>query len=168
MMDFIKQILTGQFEASLCMLNQCIQRCPADQWEGRIANHTFRQVAYHTLFFADLYLSPGEEAFELRDLHRRGGDEREPVPSAGLSQDETLSYLAICRQKWIDTLASETRESLEGASGFSYRNFSRGELHLYNIRHVQHHTGQLSASLRRVDDVLRDRSALPWVGTGWR
>lgn len=32
---------------------------------------------------------------------------------------------------------------------------ARGELHLYNLRHVQHHTGQLSAYLRRIGQVPR-------------
>jgi len=166
--EYVKQILTGQFEAALCMMNQCVQACQPEHWEGKIANDTFQQVAYHTLFFVDLYLSPNEEAFKPRDFHRRGGDERGPTLSPGLSKDETLSYLAICRQKAIETIASETRQSLEGASGFSWRKISRGELHIYNLRHVQHHTGQLSAYLRRVDKALSDPKALPWIATGWR
>ena len=100
MIEYLRAILTGQFEASLCMLNQCVRKCPPEHWEGKIANDTFRQVAYHTLFFVDLYLSPGEETFELRELHHRGGDERSSTAaSAGLSRDETLSYVAICRQR---------------------------------------------------------------------
>lgn len=167
MIDYLKKILTGQFEASLAMLNQCIQACPPDHWEGRIANQTFRQIAYHALFFVDLYLSPAEDAFQLRDVHTLGGDEREPVPSTGLSRDETLSYLAVCRQKALEVLTSETPESLERPSGYSWLPFSRGELHLYNLRHVQHHAGQLSVYLRRIDNVP-DPKALRWVKTGWR
>jgi hypothetical protein len=126
-------------------------------------------VAYHALFFVDLYLSPSEELFELRDLNERDGDERtSTAASVGLSKDETLAYVAICRQKALETLARETRESLEGPSGFSYRKCTRGELHLYNIRHIQHHTEQLSAYLRRVDPELKDPKALRWVGSGWR
>ncbi len=133
--------------------------------EGRIANHTFRQIAYHTLFLVDLYLAPNEEGFKLRDFHYRGGDERSRMgPSPGLTKDETLSYLAICRKKALETLASETPESLERESGFSWLPFSRGELHLYNIRHVQHHTGQVSAYLRRI---VEDGERW-WVKTGWR
>ncbi len=30
-------------------------------------------------------------------------------------------------------------------------------MHLVNIRHIQHHTGQLSAYLRRVDEQFKDR-----------
>ena len=168
MIDYVKQILVGQFEASLAMLNNCVKACPEEHWEGKIANGTFRWVAYHTLFFTDLYLSPSEGAFEIRDLHHRGGDEREPVAAAGLSKDDTLAYVEICRQKILDAIAAETAESLAGPSGFSWRTFSRGELHIYNLRHVQHHTGQLSAYLRRVDPAYSGRSALPWIGTGWR
>src|SRR5262249_39867165 len=165
MIEYLKMILTGQFEAALCMLNDCVRKCPPEHWDGRIANDTFRQIAYHTLFYVDFYLSPGELAFALRDLHLRGGDERfSTAPSTGLTRDETLSYLAVCRQKLIETLASETTDSLQGPSGFTRLPFSRGELHLYNIRHVQHHTGQMSAYLRRV---VEDGEQW-WVATGWR
>jgi hypothetical protein len=168
MTEFIKQILKNQFEAALCMMHHCIEACPPQHWEGKIANGSFRWVTYHTLFFVDLYLSRTEHEFTLRDLHQHGGDEREPIVSAGLSKDETRAYVAICRKKTIDTLAAETRESLEGDSGFSYRRISRAELHIYNIRHIQHHTGQLSAYLGRIDDGPKDPKAIPWIGSGWR
>jgi uncharacterized damage-inducible protein DinB len=162
---YLQTILTAQFEAALFMLNRSVRRCPPDHWEGRIGNGTFRQVAYHTLFFVDLYLSPSAEAFELRELHRRGGDERiESDFCTGLTQPETIAYVAVCRQKGVETLAAEPLATLEGPSGFGRVQVSRGELHLYNIRHVQHHTGQLSAYLRRVADDGKGW----WVKSGWR
>jgi uncharacterized damage-inducible protein DinB len=165
MIEYVKTILTGQFEAALCMLSECITTCPPEHWDGRIANNTFRQVAYHTLFFTDLYLSPSEDGFSLRDLHRRGGDERaSKAPSPGLTQDETVAYAAVCRGKAVETLAAETPDSLARGSGFSWLALSRGELHLYSIRHVQHHTGQLSAYLRRIPV----NGGRWWVKTGWR
>lgn len=167
MIDFIKKTLAGQFEASLCMLNECVRMCPPRYWEGRIANDTFRQVAYHTLFYVDYYLSPNENAFTLRDFNHLGGDERSPALSPGLTQDDTPAYLAACRQKAVDTLAAETRESLEGPSGFSWRPISRGELYIYTLRHVQHHAGGMSSYLRRIEGALPDLKALPWVATGW-
>jgi hypothetical protein len=139
-----------------------------ERWDDKIANGTFRWVVYHTLFFLDLYLSPDEAGFELRELHERGGDERQPIECIGLDKADALSYVAICRQKIDDTLAAETEASLAGSSGFSWYKVSRGELHIINIRHVQHHTGQLSAHLRRVDARLADRNELRWVQTGWR
>lgn len=168
MIDYLKQLLTSQFEASLAMLKNCIAACPEEHWEAKIANGTCRWVAYHTLFFLDLYLSPRNDAFELRELHNHGGDERQPVACVGLSKDDALAYVEICRQKIVDSLAVETPESLQGPSGFSWYQCTRGELHVINIRHIQHHTGQLSAYLRRVGAVDEDRRALPWVKTGWR
>jgi hypothetical protein len=170
MVDYLRSVLTGQFEAALCMLDHTIRACPAEHWEGKIANGTVRWAAYHTLFWVDLYLSPGDEdAFVLRDLHQRGGDEREDKLTLGLSQQETLEYLAFCRQKMLDTLAAETAESLQRPCGISFRKITRGELHIYNLRHVQHHTGQLSAYVRRVDPAnTTARKVLPWVETGWK
>ncbi|HEV8606819.1 MAG TPA: DinB family protein [Tepidisphaeraceae bacterium] len=168
MIEHIRKILTGQMEAALSMTNLCIAACPPQHWEGKVANATFRQVAYHTLFYADLYLSPTEAQFELLDLHKRGGDERGDTVSPGLSKEGSLQYAGICREKAVRILASETPESLQGPSGFSWRTFSRGELHVYNTRHIQHHTGQLTAYLRRVDQAFMENKALPWVASGWR
>lgn len=168
MLEFIKQILTGQFEASLAMLGECVRVCPAEHWDGKIASVTFQQVAYHTLFFADLYLTSNEAGFQLREIHYVGGDERNPFPSVGLPREELLEYTSICRQKAIESLAAETSESLRGPSGFSWYPIPRGELHVVNIRHIQHHTGQLSAYLRRVVPTFQDRKVLPWVAAGWR
>jgi hypothetical protein len=142
MIDYIKTVLTGQFEASLCMLDKCIRECPPEHWESKIANGTFRQVAYHTLFYGDLYLSPGLEAFEPTEVQRRGGLRPAGVATCvGLPKDDTLAYLAACRQKAVATLAAETPDSLQAPAGFPWLSLSRGELHWYNIRHIQHHNG---------------------------
>jgi hypothetical protein len=167
MLELYKQTLTNQYEAALTMLRRCIEGCPDEHWESKIAQGTFRWVAYHTLFFTDLYLSPSNDAFELRDFHQHGGDEREPFPAPGLSKEETLAYIPLCRQKAIDSVAAETETSLAGPSGFFWYEIARSEMHLVNIRHVQHHTGQMSAFLRRVDDRFKDHKELRWVGSGW-
>ncbi len=165
MTDYFKKIVTAQFEAALCMFNDCIKKCPEEHWDGVIGKESFGKVAYHVLFFVELYLSPNEAAFTLRELHRRGGDELSSTAfSNGLSKTETLAYAAFCRQKALEVFAAETAESWQRESGFSWLPLSRGELHLYNIRHVQHHTGQLSAFLR---GIVKDGQPW-WVKTGWR
>jgi hypothetical protein len=168
MVEYVKKILAGQFEAALCMMNECVRMCPPEHWEGKVANDTFRQITYHTLFYVDYYLSQNEEAFTLRDFNLRGGDERSPVLSPGLGKEDTLAYAAICREKAGTALARETSESLEGPSGFSWRPMTRGELYIYTLRHVQHHAGGLSVYLRRTAGALPDMKALAWVGTGWK
>ena len=79
------------------MLRECVRSCRPEHWEGLIAKATFRRIAYHTLFLADLYLSPREDAFELRDLHRHGGrtEAGGEAPRIGLTQDDTLEYVDI-------------------------------------------------------------------------
>jgi hypothetical protein len=52
---------------------------------------------------------------------------------------------------------------LEGASGFYWLPFDKLELQFYNIRHVQHHTGELYERLGATEDVELD-----WVGIGPR
>ena len=169
MISYVRTILAGQFEASLAMLNECIRRCPEAQWDGAVAKYPFWQVAYHTLYFVDLYLSPNEEAFQPREIHPAAG--RDDIfydpPIRHLGQPELTAYAAVCRRKAVDTLAAETVESLERASGFSWLPFTRGEVHIYNIRHIQHHAGQLGAYLRRVDPAFQHREAFRWVATGW-
>jgi hypothetical protein len=165
----VRTIFTGQYEASLAMLDECIRRCPEQHWDGRVAKFTFWQIAYHTLGFTDLYLSPTEAAFQPRDLHPRGLREiYDDVPSRRFDQGELIGYAAICRDKAVETLATETPESLRGGSGFSWLPISRGELHIYNIRHIQHHAGQLGAYLRRVEPAWQDPNVLRWMKTGWR
>src|SRR5262245_44746835 len=136
MLDLFRQSVTNQYDAALTMLRRCVEACPPEHWESKIAQGTFRWVAYHTLFFTDLYLSPSNESFVLRDFHERGGDERQPVAAPGLTQEETLAYVPLCRQKAIDSIASETEESLAGPSGFFWYEIPRGEMHFINIRHI--------------------------------
>jgi hypothetical protein len=167
MLDYFKQLLVAQYEGSLAMLNRCMDACPREHWEGKIAQGTFRWVAYHTLFFTDLYLSINNEAFQLRNLHERGGDERCPEVCPGLPKEEALAYVPLCREKMQASVARETEDSLVGPSGFFWYEITRGEMHLVNIRHIQHHAGQLSAFLRRIDDRFKDQNTLRWIGSGW-
>src|SRR6476660_7015712 len=118
MLDYYKQIVTTQYEGALSMLLHCVEACPPEHWESKIAQGTFRWVAYHTLFFTDLYLSKSNESFELRELHQRGGDERQPVACQGLSKEDTLAYVPLCREKALESVAAETEQSLAGPSGF--------------------------------------------------
>ena len=86
--------------------------------------------------------------------------DREPVGT--YSKEQITTYLRFCREKAIAVLAAETEESLAAPARFG-RPISRLELHVYNIRHVQHHAAQLILKLR-----LEAGVDIPWVGSGWR
>ena len=52
------------------------------------------------------------------------------------------------------------------------RKITRGELHVYNIRHVNvaasHGTTQRQVLEAQFDRPCRDPEALPWIGTAWK
>lgn len=58
MLDLFKDLIDKQYQASLCMLNRCIDRCSDDAWNQPVANLAFCQAAFHCLIFTDLYLGP--------------------------------------------------------------------------------------------------------------
>lgn len=164
MLDYVRTIITSEFDAALSMLRDCIDKCPAEHWDGIIAKYPFWQVAYHTLCFVDCYLYPGDAAVEFHPVYHPAGRAEldEEYPSRRFTQPEMSAYLRFCRERMHAALQRETAESLHANCGFPHLPMSRGELHLYNIRHIMHHTGQLSAYLRRHGAEPR------WTKMGWR
>lgn len=171
MLETITTGLRNQFEASLYTLGQCISQCPAGLWFERVGNDPYWYVVYHALYFADYYLERDEGSFRPREFHREDEDllGPEPWPSANppgreaaYTQALTSGYVHHCRQKAIASVGAETAESLAGPSGFTRRNITRVELHVYNIRHIQHHAAQLSLRLR-----WGAGTRIDWRGTGW-
>jgi hypothetical protein len=170
MLDLVKQLLTSQYEASLCTLNVCVENCPDQCWNAKVANLAFNQAVFHTLFYADMYLGRDVPSFKTQAFHRENPDifrdyeEMEDRAQVQMyDRDSIRKYMRFCRSKAIDTIASETDQTLRGPSGFDWRKCSRAELHVYNIRHIQHHAAQLSLRLR-----LDAKVEIPWVGSGWR
>lgn len=160
----VRQALAGQYEAALAMLDECLEKCPTEHWEGRIAKYPFWHVAYHTLCFIECYLARSNEAMKeaveervakrargetAPDFHPRGMQELEDeYPSRPFSREALLAYAAFCRARIGEVLRGDGDETLDGPSGFPWLPFTRLETHVYGIRHVQHHAGQLGAFLR--------------------
>jgi len=170
MRDLINQMLLGQYEASLSMLKHAIASCPESHWDTKVANDPARVVAFHTLYCNDIYLSRRESAFRTHDfvLEGRGLPFGQPLPKGtlprGLTRSRALAYADYCIEKARTALAGESVADLAGDSGFE-RPFSRAEMHIYNIRHIQHHTGALTAHIRRLVPRLPEAS-MDWVDSG--
>lgn len=170
MLDIVRQLISNQYEAALSTLNACVERCPETAWNAPVVNLKFCQVVFHTLFYTDYYLCVSEEPFRQQPFHRehagvfRDYEESEDRPPV-LQYDRawTRIYLQFCRKKATDVAHAETAESLSAPAHFPRKSFSRAELHVYNIRHIQHHAAQLSLRLRI--DYQQD---IPWFGTGWK
>ena len=170
MLDTFKQLIANQFDAALCTLNKCIHECPEEMWNKPVGSYPFSQAAFHTLFFADYYLEQREETFRDQLFHHANrnffGDYEQLQPRDPVSVYEKAalkSYLQFCRDKAATAIAAETAETLQARAGFERRAFSRAELYVYNIRHIQHHAAQLSLRLR-----INAQVVIPWFGSGWR
>jgi hypothetical protein len=171
MRDTLAELLAHQYEASLCTLNLAVVRCPEPTWNQRVAAWKFCQAAFHAVFFADVYLQPSDDvaALKLQAFHIdhkadfRDYEELEDREQVLLYEKAfVLSYLQNIRRKAQEIIARESADTLAGPSGFRRRKCSRAELHVYNIRHIQHHAAQLSLRLRLDTDL-----DVPWVGHAW-
>jgi hypothetical protein len=74
----------------------------------------------------------------------------EPRIGEPYNKEEILEYLEICEEQVEEKTTSLT---LDAESGFEWLPFGKMELQLYNIRHVQHHAGQLIDRLRTKENI---------------
>ncbi len=169
MVDLFKSMIRAQYEASLRMLQHCIEKCPDSAWDAPVCNHAFCQSVFHTLFFTDAYLGPSVAAMGEQQFHKENPDffrDYEELidkkPEHLYDKPSIMRYLEHCRQKAEQVVGAETEASLAKAPCFDWHTFSRAELHVYNIRHIQHHVAQLSLRLR-----LNDQTDIQWVKSGW-
>lgn len=161
-----KAMLWSQFGASIDMLENAIRTCPDELWRDRTQRPEFWYVAFHTLFFLDLYLSGTTEGFAPPPPFTL--DELDPagiLPERVYAKGEILAYLDHGRAKGRATIAELTEEQAQHRCIFPWGKLSFEELLWYNMRHVQHHAAQLNLILRQqVDDapgwVARTRSPL--------
>ena len=145
-MDYREPIIS-QYHVALDMLKQSILACPETLWDRPDDRTTFSQIAYHTLFFTHLYLQESEQAFRPwsghRDAYRFEADVR-TQPAESAPKATVLAYLAFCQRhvgEHVSTMA------LDAASGFEWLPFTKFEVQLYSIRHIQQHVGELMERL---------------------
>ena len=152
----LKTSIWQQFGACIDYLADTINACPdsiwlAPLWQTPDKPAEFAQfwyVAYHSLFWLDLYLTGTEEGFlppppfTLIEQYDDG-----PLPERVYSKDELQSYLTDCRQKCRATIDALTDETVQHRCLFSWGECSFLELLIYNMRHVHGHASQLNMLL---------------------
>jgi hypothetical protein len=151
-----KAVTRRQFGAAIDMLENALNACPPELWSAPILRDqpdrteisAFWYVAYHALFWLDLYLFGSVEGFRppapfnLAELDPAG-----LLPERQFSKDELLTYLGHGRQKCRKTIESLTDEKSHQRCRFSWGEVSFAELLLYNLRHIQEHAAQLNLFL---------------------
>jgi uncharacterized damage-inducible protein DinB len=76
------------------------------------------------------------------------------MPDMVYNKDLLISYTHHCRENCRKLIADLTEEKAAKRWINERRNYSFFEILLYNMRHVQHHTGQLNLMLGKIDHDL--------------
>ena len=158
--------IKSQFYAALEMLKQAILKCPASRWNDREARKKFWQISYHALFYTHLYLQDSEKDFKPWIKHRDQNQILGQLPwpphdnpkiGEPFSKGEILEFLEFCQKQVEDKV---TDLNLEAESGFDWLPFSKLELQIYNIRHLQHHAAELIEWSGATESIEAN-----WIGT---
>lgn len=147
-----KEILWHQFGATLDMFKAVLEDCPDELWHMPLwGDHMerpefseFWYVAYHTLFWLDLYLTGAVEGFTPPEPFTL--DELAPegvLPPQAYTKEELLAYLAHSRQKCYTVIHALTDTKAKRICKFPHWEMSFAELLIDNLRHVQEHGAQL-------------------------
>jgi hypothetical protein len=165
----IQSALKSQYHAALKTLREAIEKCPDGMWnDAADGSPPFWRVAYHTLYFAHLYLQPNQEAFRPWTRHREeaqymmsvpGEPHRAPKAYDPYTREELLEYCGQCEARVdadIDALDLSAPQC-----GFSWYKMPTLEHQIVNIRHIQHHAAILANRLRRSAGI-----AVNWFGKG--
>jgi len=158
----LQAVLKSQYLASLTMLRKAIDACPAELWTDTSYVNQFWQIAYHTLFYTDFYLQSSESAFVPWEHHRPEHNyftsrSKTPQSITPYSVDELRAYCKRCSDM-IDA-AVDRLDLAAPESGFSWYKMSKLEHQFVNLRHIQHHTGQLAERIRQATG-----RGIEWVG----
>jgi hypothetical protein len=160
MHDIWKDSIGSQFGAAITMLENAIRACPDDLWGDRSQSTEYWYIAYHALFWLDLYLGGAVEGFTPPAPFNL--DELDPaglLPDRVYTQAEMLTYLAHGRRKCRETVGSLTDAQARRLCRFSWGEVTFAELLPYNMRHIQEHAAQLSLILGQ-----QTGSAPGWIG----
>lgn len=165
----VRTILKSQYHASLAMLREPVDRCSEFLWTDDAPENAYWQVAYHTTFFAHLYMQPSEAAFQPWADHVTAcqypdgiagpddPDSKLPLVPPPYTRAQVLAYIAF-----VDGRVDETVDGLDvfsAESGFSWYKVPKLEHQVINLRHIQHGAAQLADRLRAATN-----EGIQWVG----
>jgi hypothetical protein len=152
------------------MLHEAIERCPEHLWLSTEHRNAFWQVAYHTLYFAHLYLQRSEADFVPWEQHqshvqhpdgipgRADPTSRLPLIPSPYTKSQVLAYWRRC-DDMVDACI-DRMDLNDASSGFSWYRISKLEHQIVSIRHIEHHTAQLADRLRAAADI-----GIRWIGS---
>ena len=164
-----QEALGHRFAAAIDQLEDALRRCPDERWQERMWVVTpddpgvaldeaalqvyseFWYIAYHAIFFLDLYLSGGLEQLDagfaapapfLAEEHAAA-----VLPARVYTRAELEAYIAHCRRKSEATISALTEADWRRPCRWGRGETSFAELLLVNLGHVREHGAQLGMFL---------------------
>lgn len=155
----MKAALKSQYHAALAMLKEAVELCPDNVWTSGKPPRQFWRLAYHTLFFTNMYLGVSVDDFKPWAKHRdevESDAERETLEPTPYTKADILEYLEIVDSQVDSQLDRADLNSQE--CGIPWYKMPKLDHVIMNLRHVQEHTGQFR------DRLLEAGVDVRWVG----
>ncbi len=156
----LKTSVWQQYGAAMDMFEDALHLCPDHLWTAALWKDTederyghFWFIAYHTLFWADLFFTGSMEGFMPPPPFIRG-----KLPDTPYTKDQILTYLNHCRSKSQSIIEELTDEKASQICKFEWMEPTYLELQLYSMRHIQEHGAQLNLMLGQ-----HDITGMDWV-----
>ncbi len=139
-----------QFGAAIDSLQGAIEACPDGLWTDGEQWKQPWYIAFHALFWLDLYLSESALDYDPPPPFTKGELEPDQFPERPYSKAELVQWLKVSRaalQRRVASIGSdpEARRPCK----LHWGTMQAAELLLYNLRHVQHHVAQLNLLIRQ-------------------
>jgi hypothetical protein len=150
----MKAEIISQYRAVLKMLTDVIVKCPDDLWASCEHENAYWRIVYHSLFYTAFYLSDGPDKFIPWPKHLPNYNCLGIITHDGITifigeiytKPDMIDYANYITSNLNDAVAEI---KFSEPAGFDWIPMNRLQLHLYNIRHIQHHTGQLTERLHQ-------------------
>lgn len=147
--DRLKLSIWQQYGAALDTLDDALRLCPDHLWTVQLWNDEedarygqFWFIAYHTLFWTDLFLTGSMSGFKPPSPFIRG-----KLPETPYSKEQVKAYLDQCRVKGQAAIEALTDEQAYQICVFEWMQPTFLELQIYSLRHIQEHAAQLNLVL---------------------
>lgn len=161
----INAVLASQYSASLGMLKQAIEKVPNELWNNDEYNNPIWQITYHIIWATKYYLGANHESYipfknVIEGAESLGGNQDWENPDGNIhiegfhTKEELLNFIDEIE---LNLLQDIETLSLDEYSGFEWYPYSRLELHINSIRHIQHHTAQIIERLK-----TKEITGFPW------
>ena len=146
--------------AAFEMLSNAIKNANDDVWNNTDDERRFWNIAYHVVFFCDIYLSDFdpeidnvEEQYSLPEYLKDWKDSInfDTVHEPAMPKEVLQRFLEDTRSRLRFRFTDGTVEDQIEEKATSWLKMTKGAVLLYNMRHIMQHIGHLNDILRKHD-----------------